>query len=472
MTATKDQVAQIIVGEAKARNHTRDECLAEMSALYQESGWDETIWDPTHTTYGVAQQDGSYPNRFQGAAAQVKAFFDKLDVKRASPGHGDIWLNICWLQQAPNWPSAQYWWDHGRQAYLTEIKSRIPTVTPYLDKYWPAGGTPVTTPAQDLRLTALQKVRPDFNEYPNWSDNSQDRPGNPSDVVDLWLNHTEEGDMNADALVTWMKDNGVSYHYAGSQDPNDGGVTVVDMIDTDLASWSVMNSNGRSINFCYAGSYSSWTRDEWMSKAGKVIDVAAYLAVQDAIKYPKLAPARVIVPYADPPGIADHRYCSVYLKDGNNHSDVGGPLQPPWTGFPWDYFTERVAFYWAAANNAADDEAGQPTPPPPAAAKIPTGDAALRLLMEQQLGPWDDAAGRFTGWPQLAGDPDALKVLQGKVDAGIPLSQVDAIAATRFNITPSETPKAVCAPAPKKKTASKKPAKKAPAKASARKSAR
>jgi hypothetical protein len=137
---TKDQVAQLIVAEAKARNHTRDECLAEMSALYQESGWDETIWDPTHVTYGVAQQDGSYPNRFQGAAAQIKAFFDKLDVKRNHPGHGDIWLNICWLQQAPNWPSAQYWYDNGRRAYLTEIKSRIATVTPYLNKYWPTTG--------------------------------------------------------------------------------------------------------------------------------------------------------------------------------------------------------------------------------------------------------------------------------------------------------------------------------------------
>jgi hypothetical protein len=116
-----------------------------MSALYQESEWDETVWDPTHTTLGIAQQDGSYPHRTEGAAAQIKAFFDKLDVKRTAPGHGDIWLNICWLQQAPNWPSAQYWWDHGRQEYLAEIKSRIATVTPYLDKYWPPtqGDTPM-----------------------------------------------------------------------------------------------------------------------------------------------------------------------------------------------------------------------------------------------------------------------------------------------------------------------------------------
>lgn len=68
---TKDQVAQLIVGEAKKRQHTRQECLAEMSTLYQESGWDETVWDPTHTTYGIAQQDDSYPNRMNGAPAQI-----------------------------------------------------------------------------------------------------------------------------------------------------------------------------------------------------------------------------------------------------------------------------------------------------------------------------------------------------------------------------------------------------------------
>ena len=166
--ATKDQVAQLIVGEAKERNHTRDECLAELSALYQESQWNETVWGPEgkRITYGVAQQDGSYEHRFDGAAAQVKAFFDKLDVKRTSPGHGDIWLNICWLQQAPNWPSAQYWWEHGRKAYLTEIKSRIATVTPYLDKYWPTTGGPT-----------VPENRPDFNEFPIWSVNSDDRGG-------------------------------------------------------------------------------------------------------------------------------------------------------------------------------------------------------------------------------------------------------------------------------------------------------
>ena len=73
---------------------------------------DETVWDATHTTYGIAQQDASYPNRSNGAAAQIAAFFDRLDKKReVSPGHGDIWLNLFWLPtktypaRLPRWPT-------------------------------------------------------------------------------------------------------------------------------------------------------------------------------------------------------------------------------------------------------------------------------------------------------------------------------------------------------------------------------
>ncbi|AYP70035.1 endolysin [Mycobacterium phage CRB2] len=100
-----------------------------------------------------------------------------------------------------------------------------------------------------------------------------------------------------------------------------------------------------------------------------------------------------------------------------------------------------------------------PTPPPPPPVvppSIPIGDAALKVIMEQQLGPWDAKAGRFTGWPQLSGDPEALKVLQAKVDAGTPLTLVDGLAAFAFNIQPTPAKKA-----PAKKAAKKAPAKKA-----------
>ena len=348
---TKDQVAQLIISEAKARQHTRGDCLAEMSALYQESGWDETIWDPTHTTYGVAQQDGSYPNRMAGAPAQIGAFFDRLDTQRAKPGAStDIWLNICWLQQAPNWPSAQYWYDNGRRAYLTEIQSRITTVTPYLDKYWPTGDT------------MPDENRPGFNEFPIWSKNNSAR----NTKVDTWLIHTQEGgggNAAAENLAKWFQNaNEVSYHYTISQ-ASDGGVTVVDCVDTDRASWSVLSANGRSINLCFAGSRASWTRQQWLAQ-GNAIDVAAYLAVQDCRKYG--IPTTVIAPpYTGRiPGISDHRYVTKVLGDGT-HTDVGD-------GFPWDIFTAAVQKY---ANPGT-------TPAPVPGKKFPDDYTDRELLVE------------------------------------------------------------------------------------------
>ncbi|AIT13065.1 lysin A [Mycobacterium phage Bipolar] len=374
---TKDQVAQITIAEAKARGYTRSECLAIMSTFYQESGWNDTIWDPTHTTYGIAQQDGSYPHRFDGAAAQIKGFFDKLDVWRAKPGAStDIWLNICWMQQAPNWPSADYWYANGRRAYLTEIKSRIATVTPYLDKYWPTTGG-----------TDVPETRPPYNEFPIWSENHYNTKRTVNDI-DAFLLHTSEGfvgrDDAAEALSLWYQPRSrqVAYHYAVSQ-ASDGGVTVVDNVDTDYASWSALSANGRSINLCFAGTRAAWSRNEWLGKFGNAIDVAAYLAVQDCKKYN--IPTKVIAPpYTGRlPGITDHRYVTQILKDGT-HTDVGD-------GFPWDYFTERVN-HWAAG--------GKTDPEPPKVKRFPDDWTDRELAVEtlrQQRGY------TLNGWPQLGG---------------------------------------------------------------------
>jgi hypothetical protein len=228
---------------------------------------------------------------------------------------------------------------------------------------------------------AVPDNRPDFNEFAKWCDNNQDRGGTD---IDLWLLHTQEGgggDRAAEDLADFLISstggpNPVSYHYTGSQ-ASDGGVTIVDVVDTDQASWSVGNSNNRSINFCFAGSSSSWSREDWLRQA-KVIDVAAYLFVQDCAKYPKLR-ARVIAPnYSAPPGAADHRYCTAFLKDGNNHTDVG-------PNFPWDVFTAAVAKYASGAPTPA------PAPTPPPVKRFPQdySDRELLEYIAAQLGPGD-----------------------------------------------------------------------------------
>ena len=217
--------------------------------------------------------------------------------------------------------------------------------------------------------------RPDFNEYPVWSPNNEDRRGTK---IDLFLLHTEEGcgvKDGADRLARWMQNPsvGVSYHYSVSQDPNDGGVTVVDVVDTDRGSWSALSANRRSINLVFAGSKASWKREEWLRNS-RAIDVAAYLAAQDCAKYG--IPKRVLVPpYSAPGGVSDHRYVTRYLRDGT-HTDVGGPMSPPWTGFPWDVFELAFQKYSGTKLPAAPKPPTPPTPPTPV--PTPADESMLR----------------------------------------------------------------------------------------------
>ncbi|SBS73763.1 hypothetical protein MHPYR_180043 [uncultured Mycobacterium sp.] len=223
---------------------------------------------------------------------------------------------------------------------------------------------------------AVPDNRPDFNEYPMWSPNSQSRAGTK---VDLFLLHTQEGPGNADSLAKFLQGNEVSYHYTISEDPNDHGVTVVDVVDTDEASWSVLSANNRSINLCFAGSSASWSRDQWLQQA-RAIDVAAYLAVQDCRKYG--IPLTVIGTggkySAARAGIADHQYVTKVLGDGT-HTDVG-------PNFPVDVFSAAVTKY------AQGDTGGTPPAPPSPQVKQFPKDYTDRELLEYiaaQLGPGD-----------------------------------------------------------------------------------
>lgn len=198
--------------------------------------------------------------------------------------------------------------------------------------------------------------RPDFTEDNQLGNdpNNGDRNG---DVPTLWLIHTQEPkvapySVTAQDLADFLKStaggaNPVSYHYTIGQLAN-GHVEVVDVVDTDLESWSVLDANEYSINACFAGSSVDLTTDEWMEQFAGAVDVAAYLTVQDCIKYG--IPTTVIAPpYHDGPGISDHKFVTQHLSIGS-HSDVGD-------NFPWPYFAERVAYY--AGTGAPHMAAGQ-----------------------------------------------------------------------------------------------------------------
>ncbi|TRW85556.1 hypothetical protein FK535_09170 [Mycolicibacterium sp. 018/SC-01/001] len=253
------------------------------------------------------------------------------------------------------------------------------------------------------RLTSGAPVadpkRPDFNEINEIGlDNGRHASVRSRPPMNFFL-HTQEPagdgigpefDSAATDLSAYLRStsgqSAVSYHYTIRQ-ATDGGVTVVDVVDTDLYSWSVLNANVFSINLCFAGSKASWTRDQWMTQS-KAIRVAAYLAVQDCKKY-NFSTAVILPPYAPArAGISDHKYVTQCLGIGN-HTDVGN-------NFPWDYFVQCVNEF---TNNEPVVTQPVPTTPPPAGVKkFPDDWTDRELLVEilrQQRGY------NLTGWDQL-----------------------------------------------------------------------
>jgi hypothetical protein len=228
--------------------------------------------------------------------------------------------------------------------------------------------------------------RPDFNEIDQIGWDSANPHGSERSRPPInWFLHTQEGDGNAETLADFLRNsqgNGaVSYHYTIHEDPDDHGVTVCDVIDTDLYSWAVLDANVFSINACFAGSRAGWDRATWLSGYRNAIRVAAYLAVEDVKKYPTLSANVILPPYQSGAGISDHRYVTQCLKIGS-HTDVGGPLRPPWNGFPWDVFVADVHSF-----------VGVPADPPPVAVTPPTDRQILEAIyadtqeLRAQMGP-------------------------------------------------------------------------------------
>ncbi|AHH22112.1 hypothetical protein NONO_c73560 [Nocardia nova SH22a] len=241
-------------------------------------------------------------------------------------------------------------------------------------------------------------TKPAYTELDRMGNSCNGRDGNK---IRYFFLHTEEGNSSAEALAGYLNNpaHDASYHYT----VRDG--VVCDVVDTDLASWSVGNANGYSINLCFAGSRASWTREQWLQRE-RDIAIAAWLAVQDAKKYGfstawlgsggKYSPASS--------GISDHQYVTQVIGWGT-HTDCG-------PGFQGDVFDRYVKEF---TNNQGDDMAvleetfinfkGQ---------RVTLGtalrymDQYVNEIREQLAGPQP-----FEGWPQL-GDRtivDALAVI-------------------------------------------------------------
>jgi len=212
-------------------------------------------------------------------------------------------------------------------------------------------------------------TKPEYTELDRMGDSGSSRHG--ARIANFLL-HTQEGNGTAESLAGYLNNsrNGVSYHYT----VRDG--MVVDVVDTDLASWSVLDANPFTINLCFAGSRAGWSTDEWLARRDD-IRIAAWLAVQDARKY-GFEPHVIAPPYERRQGISDHMYVTECLGVGT-HTDVG-------PNFPWDVFADDVREF----------ATGAPAAPPPNAiddvASVTPWLGARRTVGENAT---PDGAGRY-----------------------------------------------------------------------------
>ena len=407
MTYTHDQVAQAIIMEGQtARTSGTPETLHPvMTPLQIQIALATALVESNDTVYANPNvpESEQYPHDAEGTDHNSTGEFQQQPQ----------WWGTVAEEMDPRLSAAMFY--HQLDKDMTAHPGRAPGVyaqdvqgSAYPDRYAQRFNDAVAQynrltgqgPVADKRIDALLAVRPDFNEFPNWctngkSSNWQSRNGTR---IDCLLVHTQEAAENDDnaaldlsnfLISTIGTGNPVSYHDSVRQ-ASDGGVTVVNSVDTDYASWSVGNSNNRSINRCFAGSDASWTRAQWMTQA-KAIDVMAYLMVLDALKY-NIDPTHITFgPNYDgksPPVVSDHRYCTDVLKDGNNHVDVGD-------NFPADIYGAAVLKYWAAANGTTPVVVVDPPhpviPPAPTFEQWLSGASELDLLryIAAQMGPGD-----------------------------------------------------------------------------------
>lgn len=327
MAHTNDTYAREIIRAGHDLNITPRGIVIAFATVYVESDWymwaNAKVPESLRLPHERVGNDGYSVGLFQqqvvwgngawwwGDAAtcmdpykSARLFFERL--KTRDYNHGDPGAHAQAIQ---------------RSAYPHRYGQRMTEAQAYYDRLT-AGGT------------APAPARPPHTELDFWS---HKRVGQGMSVrsrppINFFL-HTEEGNGTAESLARYCDgSNGVSYHYT----LRDGILAAV--VDTDYYSWSVLNANVFSINLCFAGSYASWTREQWL-KRERDIEIAAYVAVLDCRKYPTMSTEVIPPPYNGParPGISDHNYVTKKLGIGT-HWDVG-------PGFPWDVFLRYVQKY-------------------------------------------------------------------------------------------------------------------------------
>lgn len=199
---------------------------------------------------------------------------------------------------------------------------------------WSRAAAPVAPSRPGTGVIVVNK--PAYMEIDYYGDSNSSRHGAR---VSNGLGHTQEGGApdgsDAEGLADYLRNlaNQVSYHDVI------GAGRVFHVSPKDRASWSVLDANPYSINYCLAGSRAGFSREQWMTRRDDV-RIMAWLMVQDA-KAAGFDPAVIAPPYERRDGLSDHYYVTKALGIGN-HTDLGRE-------FIWDVLVADVAEFATGA---------------------------------------------------------------------------------------------------------------------------
>jgi N-acetyl-anhydromuramyl-L-alanine amidase AmpD len=193
------------------------------------------------------------------------------------------------------------------------------------------------------RSSSVAVLPPQFDE----SDEIRSPYCGPRQADIIWfVLHTEDGDSgSARNLARYLSNNdrSVSYHFTVDNDCH-----VYDVVDTNLMANSVFEpGNSRSINLAFADSKANWSRETWLERMKRGIDIAAYIAVRETRRHglrPQIISRAQVNRWES--GITDHG-AIVEATHVGDHTDVG-------LGFPWDYFTQKVNEFATGRRLVAD----------------------------------------------------------------------------------------------------------------------
>jgi len=158
-----------------------------------------------------------------------------------------------------------------------------------------------------------------------WSPNCDDRPRNVT-----WLCfHTQEGDGTADSLARYLDNpaSGVSYNTVGD------AAELIDVVPFDRSPWAALGANGRADHFCFGGSFSAWSRQQWLD-CGMLDNAAAWLADRAQVRGLPIAYVGTDGVRTGAPGVIGHVDWTRGAGEGT-HTDPG-------PNFPWDELIARA----------------------------------------------------------------------------------------------------------------------------------